>query len=448
MAIVNNHFETKSPVSDYRFRVEDLNHATLWQQDSEIYTLKRNQTLIGYPRTDRAKPKGDLLMFVTEANTYRIQYANLVYKLKNKFRYSFDGWQNTSGTNSELIDMFNFDTEPDSVMREQVRNGISSKIRSFMAKDMMSFAETVGEYRETKAVLGAAASLLNAAHETALGRTLPMKNLAKDVVGLVSVPEKRTSKRPSRTTRAIQQLKSGTDSPRFMRYSALNHGSVPLAWVVGHLAVAPLIGMGLEIQRQFSGERNSIGRVKRTFTHTEQRELNDEEIAILSASYQKLAVVASGTIKFRRVCKLRFVGDFGRARFTVGNPLEWVWAGTRLSFVVDWFLHVDDFLRSFNAIPPDIQVFGSVTDIVEVNLSFKAQVSEIAEPTDTWYMTSDLENVQEGAIIKKVTSRRAFNAADDLPMGVGLRVDPNLSVGKGITALSLFALAKRSRFGF
>jgi hypothetical protein len=58
--------------------------------------------------------------------------------------------------------------------------------------------------------------------------------------------------------------------------------------------------------------------------------------------------------------------DDTQPNFSLGNPLEWVWAATPFSFVIDWFLGVGSFLEQLNPIPSNVKILaGTRVKVIE-----------------------------------------------------------------------------------
>jgi len=359
----------------------------------------------------RRKPTGSLKLHPTSAGLLKIKSLDLPVYLKN-IEFLYDGshikyeWRGAwsipayGGVPGSIIDQLTIEAD----------NAVSSKLRDSLSSENLSMAETIGEYRETLDTLRYLTEIVGASALAAVGKRIPLSQM---IVGTIN--------------------KFSTASSRGMKVSKFNVSSLPLAWVISHLAVGPVLGMINSIQYQFSGLNDLTSTKNIGANHTAEKVLNDYVVDSTGLGWGfRYEVIANGTVSVKKKTSLLVKSKWGKPSFSIGNPLEWIWAATPLSFMVDWILHVNQLFSSLNDIPPDIEFGGYTKYELKMDLKF---TTRLLDGQDNCVMSNS-----EGLLTHREVSRREFLEGVDLKKGVGFRFDPKLNLGKELTAASIFML--------
>lgn len=173
---------------------------------------------------------------------------------------------------------------------------------------------------------------------------------------------------------------------RLTKRAATRHWTirdVSVAWIVGSFVVSPILQTINDYCYQQSGIPNrKILRIR----HSSQA----------TNVYQ----VKNSTYGFQQTCDLKIIKtayfdvDTGSASFTAGNVLEWVWAATPFSFVVDWMFKVSQFLTQLNGIPKGFRMIsGTQVSIVKAENIFNVypqqkNASQVFPAVDKYFSLS------------------------------------------------------------
>lgn len=224
-------------------------------------------------------------------------------------------------------------------------NAASIDLRKSINSTAQSFAEHIGEYRETCGLFYKAAVLLYDCYQLRKGKIPPnwartSKNLSK---------RKWTSK------------------------------DVSAAWIGGHFAVAPVLSTINDFCYQHSGVP---GIVRQKFKSAAIYQNKDYLIYSDNSLYRTYLLRT-----VRQTTKLMAYYDMncGTPAFSTGNPAEWIWAATPFSFVVDWMLGVGSFLNALNDPPKNLKFIGCCqVDVYEATREFGIDRSYSNDPVCTY----------------------------------------------------------------
>lgn len=185
-------------------------------------------------------------------------------------------------------------------------------IRLKIQADKVSFAESIGEWRECVGLVESAVKTLQRAKRAAVGL----------------LKSRRRIRTAGRWFKA--QFGKGPNS----RLELLDAVQLDLAIKFGIKPTANLI-------------YDSIQELKVVRKRDRRLQVTTPEVAYkyIKGTYGG-AYAAKGVRTSRCIVKVRYKED--SSNFTAGNLAESLWAGTNLSFVLDWFVDVSGYLRSFN----------------------------------------------------------------------------------------------------
>lgn len=198
--------------------------------------------------------------------------------------------------------------------------------------------------------------------------------------------------------------------------------SVPSAWLGVNLAVLPAISTLSNVMDALNNPANArpiIRRIK--FSKTE--EFDD------TTFYDQWGVKMTGHYLSRVKQWVKAFVELSPSKslwadnFTVGNPAEWAWEATTLSFVVDWFIPIGNYLSNLDAYSGITGIWGTASNRT------RTAVSGAKRPVDKYVETT-------GSILYTKYSRAAFTSPPALTIP---KWDPHESVKKLTTALSLLA---------
>jgi hypothetical protein len=122
------------------------------------------------------------------------------------------------------------------------------------------------------------------------------------------------------------------------------------------------------------------------------------------------AAVCQGIVSKRAIAYIKLKDNVGD--YTAGNIGEALWAGTRLSFMVDWFLDVGSYLKALNTLTSVDSIVGTVT------------TRRNASTVDTRISNTPWEVTLPGKIEHLTTWRDVFTSVP-LPSRVNMRLPSN-----------------------
>lgn len=185
----------------------------------------------------------------------------------------------------------------------------------------VNLAETLGEYRESVAAFQGATDVMKRAW-----------------------------------TEAKTRYQTGRGSRRRNPYAGKNWRKKVALDILGadlavKFGVIPYINLALDSLDAL--EKAATDGVVKRFVVT-KKAISEDEITYGYFMYRWQCVSS-----YRAICYVRF--NPNRGNFTAGNPLEAIWAGVGLSFMVDWFLDVGSFLSALDALHGVDGVSGTLT---------------------------------------------------------------------------------------
>lgn len=199
-------------------------------------------------------------------------------------------------------------------------------------------------------------------------------------------------------------------------------GDVPSAWLTGALALGPTVSSLDTVLTTLaaSGRAKPILRVVR-MSHTE--ESRDGKI-FANGGYQIDGhYFCSVKTKVVAVLELTVPSGVWDDSFTPGNPLEVGYEMIPLSFVLDWFIPIGNWLSSLDAYSGVSQIWGSTSTRTRM------VVTGVRDPKYPAYE-------QLGSDVYSTYQRTAFTQAPPLTIP---HWSPHPTVAKLITAMSLLA---------
>lgn len=199
-------------------------------------------------------------------------------------------------------------------------------MRNKIQSDKVSFAESLGEWRESVELLH--------------GTTTAMKKawrLARNVW--------RNRKHRKTLVRWFKTLYGRDPDDRLEIVDAM---SVDLMLKFG---IVPTIDLLAKSCDQLRSVKPALRRLQVTVSETTRKSVKGNT----SGTYE-----IEWTKSLRAIAYVRYNPD--SSDFTAGNIAEALWAGTRLSFMLDWFINVSSYLSSFNAMNGVTSVYGVLCD--------------------------------------------------------------------------------------
>lgn len=201
---------------------------------------------------------------------------------------------------------------------------------------------------------------------------------------------------------------------------------IPAAWLGINLATNPILGTLANSIDRLGFPNSARPRVRRIhFSHiqrgTSTTAFTDQWGKPMNgrwSSVTKVTVTAYVELTLNK-------GVF-KDNFTAGNPAEWAWELIPLSFVLDWFIPVGQYLACLDAYQGIDGVWYTVTT--------KATTSGVMA------MRPGVTTVRSGFVIYKSYNRVAGSTAPPISIP---RWSPHPSVTKLTTALSLLATSAR-----
>lgn len=218
--------------------------------------------------------------------------------------------------------------------------------------DKVSFAETIGEWREAVAVLEGGGDILRKAIKAAK----QAYRLRRDRRALKKWFKNLFKREPSSRVELMDAV--GTDL-------AIKFGILPqIALLHDILDKLPEI----------------LLRKRRL-----QVTLKSDVVHDVPSTYERGLYRLVGSKSYRAICYVTY--DLDSNGFTAGNPAEALWAGIPVSFLFDWFIDVGSYLSSFNAMK-GVNSFGGVLCIREKVFGEDTRTPDI-ETDAKWYRLTE-----------------------------------------------------------
>lgn len=282
------------------------------------YEVRREQRSSRDPES-RVKP------FPLTLTARARQYTEVATLGQSMFRKTYSWGCEASGYNEVPVTVSTYRyLMPSQPIFGVIPNGWVTKMRNAIQDDKVSFAESIGEWRDSVALLQQGASTLKRASQQA--KRLLTKRITR------------------RRLRAA-----------FMRTIGRNpNGRVELYdFVAADLAlkfgIAPNIAMLHDVVTGFSANLSLGKRLTVTDKITRSFSIDGD----YGGSY-----TGTCTSSVRAIAFVRY--NAADRTFTTGNLGESLWAGTPFSFMVDWFLDVGSYLSSFNAMQGVKSITGAL----------------------------------------------------------------------------------------
>lgn len=209
---------------------------------------------------------------------------------------------------------------------DNLRGNVDASLRTKISNKSVSIAESIGEYQETLGLLHGAV------------------NIVKD----------------------FWQLRKGHIPPRWAALTRKGltrkwtFRDVSAAWIGNQFAVQPVIALMNDSLEQF--RKPNVGMVEIPFKST--RKVRNDSIKWISSGYaDKVCVVQSSELIYSHQLIIEY--DSTIPSFSLGNPLEWVWAAIPFSFVLDWFLGVGNYFSQLNSLPSNTKILAGTDVLVQ-----------------------------------------------------------------------------------
>lgn len=308
-------------------------------------------------------------------------------------KYS-SGWGYNRYPAGERYTTIGYNTAPlsvPSVPTGTMLRQVDASLRGKIQKMSVSVADSIGEYNETLGLFKAAV------------------NIVKDFWQL------RKGRIPPRWAALTRQGLTRQWTPR----------DVSAAWIAKQFAIEPVIGLLSDSLGQFTKSNNGLviipfksSRSEFTQKTVQSRDYNLFYQAQVQIMHQ-LVVEYNSTVP----------------SFSLGNPLEWVWAAIPFSFVVDWFFGVGAYLSQLNDIPSNTRILCGTSALAKTG---KISVY----PNHPPYPGSGVQSTYAGGAYKEVfTLERAANAIlADPPLPSLHLADRQAASSLLVTALALLHL--------
>jgi hypothetical protein len=268
-------------------------------------------------------------------------------------------------------------------------------VRLKVASQQVNFAENIGEYRETLKQLEGVGNVLKRAGFTA-------RRLWRN---------RKSRKKFTRQVRRELEKAGQSFKPK-----------TPFEWrdAVGtHLAitfgVTPMIS-------QLEDVLTELDRVKQRTIKVQVTMSRDAKEVQKTFGGMTGSAIVNGVLTQRALVYVRFQANHGS--FTAGNLASSIWAGTRLSFMVDWAVNVGSYLESLTALSGVEEVWGTVTTKYASRLVSTAVPagSILVEPHTVNYRAHDRQLVTH----------------IPLPKRVEVQI-PDWNIGKFVSSLEIFS---------
>lgn len=327
------------------------------------------------PRESRVKPDDLLRNMTARANQSHERTQYLVYKRVLNTNVVCGGKTLAGKTTSHET------TAVRRVVLDYPSIDWAQALRLKIMNLQYSFAETIGEWRESVKYLEGGADVLTRAYKGA-------RNIW-------------SSRRKRRTT--VRFLKTLLPDYRHKELKTkqgfLDVASVHLAITYG---ITPMIGVIEDTLEQLN---DKIGQLALRVQVTVPTEITARSSDALGPYY------GTGKRSKRAIAYIWLQPEY--ANFTPGNLAEAIWAGTKLSFMVDWFLNVGSYLKALNSLDYIRELRGTVTTLT------------IADYTDE-------AAHQQGLVKKGKISQRMFSREIMTSIPMPSRVNYSLPSGDGV----------------
>lgn len=261
----------------------------------------------------------------------------------------------------------------------------ATKLRNRIKSDAVNLAETIGEYRESVRFLSDGAQVLKKAASAA-------RNVVRD--------------------RKLRR--SGVKIPRGRLYRVNSYKGMVADAIGMDLAVKfgikPMVGLLID-SLEACKRAESEGIVKRY--RTLQTATSDGRGSFDGINYHwtcRKSLRVTAIVRYKPY----------QSVWTSGNPLESIWAGTHLSFMVDWFYNVGSYLSALDALDSVVSLRGTIST------------------TDAWIMKGESSSWGQAVRLPKLTYRAHKR---DLLTGIPLPElptwKPSVSWGKLQSAMEI-----------
>jgi len=277
-------------------------------------------------------------------------------------------------------------------------------MRLKIASEQVSFAENIGEWRERVKLLSASAGLMKKAWHAA--RQLFHSASSR-----------------KRFTGNLKQILGKDWKPK----TPFEWGDVASTHLAITYGVRPLIGQLEDVLDQLNRVKMARKRIQVTLSSTAQSRTSrtgyDGEIR------------REGEQSQRVVCYVTF--NKNAADFTAGNLASSIWAGTKLSFMVDWMVDIGGYLESLTALTAVDSLCGTISTHTNGSVTnTQVQPGRILLRPGTYQYRS--------------TSRSVFNSIS-LPPKVNIRFgdDPGSNGwDQLVSAMEIFTQLRRGKTSF
>lgn len=309
--------ESKLETSYYNI---DRDHKVIWPCETHSYARVIDVQVKQSKCLPESRPKPDPLTFTARGPQTRSRMSTSLCKKLS----TYSTWCNNKLTPGyrEQEDTRNYLATPSG---EVIWPNWETPLRLKIMDDQVSFAETIGEWRESVQMLGGIAKLMTrAVRET--------KRLFR---------RRGSYKAWTRWFRAMFGR-----SPRD-KLEVMDAVSVDLMVKFG---INPQLGLLNDtiskLQQELESERVVRVTVPKDTTHTTYGIYSGCKTSTYKASV-------------RVTVAMRYDAD--RLGFTTGNLLESVWAGTSMSFMIDWFWNLGSWLSSLTALSGITTIRGCIS---------------------------------------------------------------------------------------
>jgi len=207
-----------------------------------------------------------------------------------------------------------------------------------------SWAETIGEWRESVTMLEGGANVVKRAFSEAR-KVFKSRRKWKSVIRAMKKLVPDTS--PGRTKKSWEDV--------FACHLAITYGITPIISTIEDALSQDIMSRAMRVQVTIKTEAHA-------------------SVVDSLGPYE-----ATGAKSLRAVAYVWLRPDTGN--YTSGNLAESIWAGTGLSFVVDWFINVGAYLQSLNSLDFIQEVRGTLTTLEEKEYKDYGQhVNGLIEP--------------------------------------------------------------------
>lgn len=269
-------------------------------------------------------------------------------------------------------------------------------VRNRIQSDLVSFADTIGEWRESVKLLDTVTQLSKRSYHEAKNRIRRSKDARRWRTRFNSILGRKVGDKVE-----LWDLVSA--------HLAVKFGILPQIGLISDVLLALNEVQALGVARVYPFN----------FAATERGE---QRISGIEGSVE---VVETCSVRGKCYCRVHP----GRGNFTSGNLLESIWAGTRLSFMLDWFVDVGGYLK---ALTP-------VSGIDELRMY------RTVRRNTRWI---DRRHYNQGSVIetpgKTVREDYSRVVGHEVPLPRGVVFRPTASWGKLLTSVEILSQLKRN----